>query len=54
MCERYKMAAAAAAATGSRDYCVINANYRAVPCHRNTLSVGVNRSVYTRSSTLLV
>lgn len=36
---------AASAATGSRDYCVINANYRAVPCHRNTLSVGVNRRV---------
>lgn len=35
---------AAAAATGSRDYCVINANYRALPCHRGTLSVGVNCS----------
>lgn len=36
---------AAAAATGSRDYCVINANYRAVPCRRGTLSVGANRRV---------
>jgi len=36
---------AAAATTGSRDYCVINANYRAVPCHRGTLSVGANRRV---------
>lgn len=34
-----------AAATGSRDYCVINANYRSVLCHRNTLSIGVNRCV---------
>lgn len=43
-CERRKMAATAAA-TGSRDYCVINANYRAVPCRRGTFSVGANRRV---------
>jgi len=54
-CKRHKMAAATA--TGSRDYCVINANYRAVPCHRARYAFREEWiaafCVHTGSSTLL-